>query len=267
MLKCLAILVVFFALTQKPLPLNGSQKQEQTQTKAPDTQPPAPPPITSEVGKENAANAERYAYYKARPKEYLKAAIAPANASNWVLAGLGFVGGILGLLTLLSIKRQTDIIVDKERARLRIEMVALDYEWPKGLSVGPTVQFDILCYGSTEAFIESKDVWCDILDSETPSPHGIGYLMELPNAVTAKATIPRQNVFIWPCLNGDVLQDVKDRRRFVHCYGLIRYQDVFGKKRETGFYYIWQTIKRPPSPAFDLNFWQKVKCKGYNRET
>jgi hypothetical protein len=86
--------------------VDGSHQQEQTQRQADTSQPAAPIPCASEVCKENAENAERYTYYKAHPKEYLKAAIAPANLSNWILAALGAIGVLGAILTLVVIKRQ-----------------------------------------------------------------------------------------------------------------------------------------------------------------
>ena len=102
----LAILVLVLATAQKPLPVEGNNQQNQSQGKTNETQPDAQAIATSEINKENAANAERYAYYKAHPKEYFKTAFAPANLSNWVLAGLGVIGGLLALSTLCAIKRQ-----------------------------------------------------------------------------------------------------------------------------------------------------------------
>jgi hypothetical protein len=136
MLRSLAILVVLFALAQKPLPVEGGHKQENPQTKSADTQPPAPPPPTSEIDKENAANAERYAYYKAHPKEYLKAAIAPANASNWILAGLGFAASLIGIFTLLAIKTQSDL----QAAALR--------QWIEVQITGSETDKDLTAFGN-----------------------------------------------------------------------------------------------------------------------
>src|SRR6185437_10753417 len=121
MLKTLAILAALsvLVLAQKPLPMQGSHQQEQTQPHADKAQQYAPPPCTTEVCKENAENAERYAYYKAHPEEYLKAALAPANLSNWILAGLGIIGGVLALFTILTMRwsseRQLRAYVTAER--------------------------------------------------------------------------------------------------------------------------------------------------------
>lgn len=73
MLKSLSLLVVFLAVAQKPFPVDQGQ-QQQTQVQPNTAKPAAPIVITSDIEKENADNAERYAYYKAHKKEYLNAA-------------------------------------------------------------------------------------------------------------------------------------------------------------------------------------------------
>jgi hypothetical protein len=128
MLKVLLIFAGLFSVTQNYVSFKWSQQQEHSRTHTAYATPNAPSVTTPEIDKENAANAERYAYYKAHPKEYLKGAFAPANASNWVLAGLGVIGGVLAIFTLHAIKSQADImerqntiIFNEKRPRLLIE--------------------------------------------------------------------------------------------------------------------------------------------------
>jgi hypothetical protein len=109
MLKKLMMFGVLFVGAQNYVPLQWNEQQQNSQPHASESQPYPPLIVTSEIDKENAANAERYAYYKAHPKEYLKAALAPANASNWVLTVLGLVAAGIGLLTIVAIKGQSDI--------------------------------------------------------------------------------------------------------------------------------------------------------------
>jgi hypothetical protein len=140
MLKRLAIvgllLIVAPIGAEKPLPVDRGHQQEQPQTGAAQAHPGTPPIQTSEVSKENAENAERYAYYKAHPKEYLKAAFAPANLSNWILAGLGVIGGILALFTLSTIKAQTSHIVTSERPWMVAQMLGTPQMYPAAGLVG-----------------------------------------------------------------------------------------------------------------------------------
>ena len=109
-LAIFGLLLVAPVCAEKPLPVNGGRQQQQPQNQTHAPNPATPQPCTSDVCKENAENTERYAYYKAHPEEYLKAAIAPANLSNWILAALGAIGGLLAILTLLAIKKQANIM-------------------------------------------------------------------------------------------------------------------------------------------------------------
>ena len=108
--------------------MNWSQQQEHSESQTESANPPAPPPCTSAVSKENAENAERYAYYKSHPKEYFEAAFAPANASNWILAILGIVGGILAGLTLWTIKRQADIQAAGLKQWIDVQVMGSDWD-------------------------------------------------------------------------------------------------------------------------------------------
>jgi hypothetical protein len=128
MLTVLLIFAGLFCGTQNYVPFKWSQQQEHPRSHTAYATPYAPSLTTPEIDKENADNAERYAYYKAHPKEYLKVAFAPANASNWVLSGLGVAASLIGIFTLLSIKRQAasmdkqnTIILNEKRPRLLIQ--------------------------------------------------------------------------------------------------------------------------------------------------
>lgn len=108
-LKNLAILVLVLACAQKPFPIQGEYQHNQPESKAAESYPNAQAVAAAEVEEENAANAQRKVYYQAHPQEYFWASIAPANFSNWILAGLGLVGGVLGGLTLWTINRQVNL--------------------------------------------------------------------------------------------------------------------------------------------------------------
>jgi hypothetical protein len=100
---------------------HSRQTQDATEKPCPNAQPVA----IAEVDKENAENAQKYAYYKAHPKEYLKAAFAPANASNWILACLGIIGAVVGIGTLRVVGRQVTNAMRSDRAWLVVEKAEL----------------------------------------------------------------------------------------------------------------------------------------------
>jgi hypothetical protein len=77
MLKCLTILLLVMSLANKPLPVHGNGDHQQSDSKQDTTDPASPPHVATEVEKENASNAERYAYYKTHKKEYIKKLPSP----------------------------------------------------------------------------------------------------------------------------------------------------------------------------------------------
>lgn len=141
MLKRLAILTVLawsiLAGAQKPLPVQRNEQQNQPQDKSGETSQNTQAIAATEVEEENAANAQRYAYYKAHPKEYLKTAIAPANLSNWILAGLGVIGGIIAGSTLWVIKRQIDLQAAGMQQWVDVEARGVEIVtcWKKGFAL------------------------------------------------------------------------------------------------------------------------------------
>jgi|ERR1035438_5971008 hypothetical protein len=110
MLNGLVVLAIVLA-AQNPIPRDWGQQQEHSQTHSDQRNSIYPlaesPPELANDKKGTAA--KRYAYYKTETEEYLKASVAPAYLSNWVLAALGIVGGIFAGFTLGTIKRQVAI--------------------------------------------------------------------------------------------------------------------------------------------------------------
>lgn len=258
-MNCFPLFAMLLLVTaQKPLPLDGSQKQEQTQTKPADPQPTAPPLTTSEVEKENATNAERYAYYKAHPKEYLKAAITPANASNWVLAGLGIVGGFLAGLTLGAIKRQSDLMIDRERTRVRVEMVKV--EWGRG---AVEVLYNVISYGPTPAII--TNCWASGTANNTDSVTipKFEMPMRIPPVFSESTVETSAYVLDKSSFTEQDIVDFHTQKLFMHVSGCIHYEDIFGKKRKTSFSYLCKTTDYVRPDGTIHQYWFK---QGKNKD-
>jgi len=264
-MKGLVILAMLLGGAQKDVPPKGSQQQKHSQPESSKTQPSAPPPTTSEVDKENAANAERYAYYKAHPKEYFKAAIAPAYFSNWVLAGLGVVGGFVAVFTLLAIKRQTDLMVDKERARITVEIVPANLEledgpeWTEEMRVvyaGAKITVSNL--GATNAFnVTSSAKILSTPDRGTlESPETM--MLLLPSVIGP--SIQPVVVDVSTLLKGvDRVIKVRSKEEVLHLVGTIAYNDIFGNKYKTVFRYLWRVENLlGDDPKFDISRWEKT---------
>lgn len=103
---------------QHPIPTDGGKQQEHPQTNSRTPQPSTPSPL-SEDAKKKRVDGEKDAPQESKAKKYLEDAFAPANLSNWILAGLGVIGGIMAGITLRVIvkqanhmERQTKILED-----------------------------------------------------------------------------------------------------------------------------------------------------------
>jgi hypothetical protein len=114
MLKRLAILGLLalgvLAGAQNQVPPNGGKQQEHPQAHPEVSQPNAPAAPAPRGAKQDASTSQEQAQEESTCEKYLKDAFAAANLSNWVLAGLGIVGGIAAIRTLVLIKRQADIM-------------------------------------------------------------------------------------------------------------------------------------------------------------
>ncbi len=231
-----ALVPVVFAATQKPLPMNGSQQQGYPHPHPDTTQSPTPP-CTSEVTNENVANVEGYAFYKAHPKEYLKAAIAPANLSNWILATLGVIGGILALFTLRTFRRQTDHIVTSERAWM-VASMKIGPENPLIFHGTATVPVKAECIlknkGNTPAFIIETGIAIHVIGKDdllpdSPPPYDPKYVAKWDGRgipISPKMSFLRL-----------VFKDVQDPINILNgsavlcVYGYVKYRDVFRPKQ------------------------------------
>lgn len=251
MLKRLAILVILFAFAQIPLPMKGENRQNQAQDRTSKADLDAQAAATAEVNEETAANAERYAYYRTHPKEYLKAAVAPANLSNWVLAALGIVGGIVALCTLFAIKKQAHHTVTSERAWLIIKSDMEGYRPTEGEK--PVFRWSIRNTGQTVAraietvcvyefvtteFLEKlpaePDYSLPIELNGLPVPPG-DFLHYAVNLIQ-----PPQSSAMEALSHGDVAV-IRLRSHWLIAYGRVKYFDAFGNERESRFCerYIW----------------------------
>jgi len=256
-----SLFAVLLLVTQNYVPLKGCQQQNQAQTRASETKPPAPSSFASKVAEENAADAERYAYYKTHHEEYLKAAIAPANASNWVLAGLGVVGGIIGLLTLFSIKYQIGLMIKKERARIRVNMGKVEY----GRGVVEVI-YTVTCNGSTPAFV--RECWASATTSrsDTAIVPKFKMPMHLPHTFREGEVENSAYVLNQTSFSEQDIADFHAQKLFMHVSGGIKYEDIFGKKRKTTFRYVCKTTDYVGLDGSIHQYWF-TQGKKYNRAT
>lgn len=257
MFKCLAVLTFLLAIAQKPLPMYGYEQSTQTQDATEKPCPNAQPVAITEADKENAENAQKYAYYKAHPKEYLKAAIAPANASNWILACLAIIGAVVGIGTLCVVGRQVSNAMRSDRAWLVIEKAEL-VEGKPNQPGQVFVQCAVKNYGKTVALVLGMNARHGLGPVNNPGKTWDDSLFALAKNVRPKWTfLPGTTRAMHSPVQGftakvgsKVTVDIQPgETQFIH--GVVFYWDAFTKKRRTTrfcfhYYHIDQFGKQKP---------------------
>jgi hypothetical protein len=201
---------------------------------------------------------------------YFQRLIAPEGLPNLILCVVGIAGVIAAILTLRAGKRAVEIVISKERARLRVKLIhegewydfstaALLEEVTLEISQdGPTHAFNV--FGQAKIIVTptkttqvfSKDVMKDM------------YRMGLPNFIAGNAIPAPVTVFV-PSINQREIDDIQNERLFVHLFGVIAYEDVFGDSHKTKFRYLW-VIDRHDENAHDSD-WLLHGPEGDNRAT
>jgi len=179
------------------------------------------------------------------------------------------------------LQRNIDVVIDKERARLRVRLLEFD-PWgePAMVNLGASqaqwhvLRLQVSFFGSTTAFITESSAAGRLFDSSEPAIEAEGYtfpMRGLPDEITsATATpivvplpiteevlyaevAPRLSSIADPTeleriakafgkLTAFDAEKIKNGKQFIHVYGFIRYGDVFGNNRESTFRLRWQPI-------------------------
>jgi len=254
MLKRLAILGLlalgFLTGEHVPLPVKGNDQQNQAGEKKEATNPLPQAACGSSVCKENADNAERYAYYKANPKEYWKAIALPANAANWILAFFAVIGGILAWRTLiemrLSAERQLRAYLLPENATIsnvadpesaigppRETAAKIIYpEWGAVVMVhiknmGQTPAHDVLHY----ADLVFREFPLEFPLPKIPDSGGLIGAPLGPGVFTSKKKD-------YAPLTPDQLAGLRNGKSAFYLYGEVRYLDIFKKRHFTRYRFL-----------------------------
>lgn len=148
-------------------------------------------------------------------------------------------------------KRSIDIVMAKERAKIRIEPNSLSIE--SGPLALHGASYTLFCYGTTRADV--KDAWAtvEITDSEGKS-RSSGTQVPMSLGPVVLPTPPegiKRNALILLKPEGQLLGPINERKLFVHFFGSISYEDVFGESHETKFRYLWKVT--------DLRNWDKER--------
>ncbi len=242
-------------------PGDGGKKQEHAQNNTTNNKP-----LGTQAGSGEQANT---AQNQPHDWHYWKEAFYPGTWSNWALAVLAGWAGYMALSTLRVIEGQSSIMVNKERARLNVEVDPLQQFEINQQSRISEIKFRVVYYGTTEAFKVTTQVWVEIRDDSdsAPSAGAIGTNLRIPRVIAKDTILEDQRFTISPPLTGDLLQSVQNGEKFVHFFGWIRYTDIFDKQRETGFYFTWSKTLDPRHPMMSVDRWLKRQCEGYDQET
>jgi len=233
-----------------------------------------------------------------KPPSYLSRLFSPENLPNIGLFIAGVAGITIAVCTLQNIAKQTrllwiytaatrrgvraarksaeaasdsiELIINKERARIRVEM---DRHWVEVCDADrieyPKVTYRVEIYGPSSAFIEDAEASAYIADSaDAQPPHPTNVPIGLPSVIKPDTPPISKDCYIFPKMNLDQ-SDVDAIHRgtsFLHFRGAIRYKDVFGKERSTTFKYMWR-ISEIFSDGTPWGYWLKCGKKEDNEET
>jgi hypothetical protein len=160
-------------------------------------------------------------------------------------------------------KENVDLIVQKERARLRIELA------PFYLNFGAPspANFAIQHKGSTDAFVLDSQVALYVSDSRDPDPRlEGGKPMPIPSAITAQDPVVLAQDVLHPFTEEEI-DRIRQLKSFVHFTGYIRYKDVFDGNHETRFNRVWSIAQMDNFGTQPFTYWEHCGGADENRET
>jgi hypothetical protein len=204
------------------------------------------------------------------------------------------------------LQRSIDVIIDKERPRLRVR--ALDFDpWGDTTTFNSgTVPFQchvlklrVSFFGSSTAFVTESNAIARLFDSSEPVIELEKYRLRmqgLPDEITAATVTPIEiPVPIWediiygeatarlPSIDDPAVRrartifigelvafdadKIKSGKQFIHFNGFIKYRDVFGRDRETTFRLRWQLTLGVTLKGDPAGQWIKWGPQEANRET
>jgi hypothetical protein len=141
-------------------------------------------------------------------------------------------------------RQNIEMFVSRERGHLRVQVMPL--EWP--LQPGPAhLQYRVMHYGATEAYITSSCARAEITDSPEPVDDAHWFpAMSIPQIISPNDRVIEaqvQGIFPKMTLEQEDIDAIDAGKKFIHFRGFIRYDDVFGTERATRFRRMWEVSK------------------------
>jgi len=144
-----------------------------------------------------------------------------------------------------AVQNSVDMFISKERARIRVEIGHFKFEIDEAHTIPITVKH----FGPTDAFITETGISVfftpPYTDEFEPRP------IPVPNEL-----FPSNREFRYPVLidkgrlSDKEIDDVDNGALTLNVRGFIKYTDVFDRKRETVFCFIWRAIGMPSFRGF-----------------
>jgi len=160
-------------------------------------------------------------------------------------------------------RENVDLIVKKERARLRIELAPFYLNFGAPSPANYAVQHE----GSTDAFVLSSHAAVYVSDSREPDPSlGTGKPMPIPSAITAQNPVVTAQDVLHPFTEEEI-DSIRQLKSFVHFTGFVRYKDVFDAEHETRFNRVWSIAQMNNLGQEPFTYWEHCGGADENRET
>jgi hypothetical protein len=160
-------------------------------------------------------------------------------------------------------RENVDLIVKKERARLRIELAPFYLNFGAPSPANYAVQHE----GSTDAFVLSSHAAVYVSDSREPDPSlGTGKPMPIPSAITAQNPVVTAQDVLHPFTEEEI-DSIRQLKSFVHFTGFVRYKDVFDAEHETRFNRVWSIAQMNNLGQAPFTYWEHCGGADENRET
>lgn len=160
-------------------------------------------------------------------------------------------------------KDSVDVIVSKERARLRVELAPFYLNFGAPSPANYAVQLQ----GKTDAFVLDSHAAVYVSDSREPDPSlDTGKPMPLPNAITPQSPVVKARDVLHP-FSDEEIENIRQRKSFVHFTGFVRYKDVFDGEHETRFNRVWSIAKMNHLGDEPFTYWEHCGGENANLET
>jgi hypothetical protein len=136
----------------------------------------------------------------------------------------------------IAARKSVEIIINKERARIQLEVGVLTISPANDPIPINQVGFRVRCHGTTQANIVETRIWAQITDSKEPYRGGAYTAMPIPSVLIPNSDgiggTTHLSYSEQLAIDGvDIFNGVRRKQLFVHIYGRIEYQDILEPDR------------------------------------